>query len=118
MGLSIVVGHLTAMQDDKEGAEWFREDMQRLTPMLQSQGLQPHVEPETCPVFSTDLGSYSELHTLRRLAAHLNLKGSLPEPGGDGAGDDPILKKYHNLVGPSIASSLRRLIGKKPIQVL
>ena len=40
---------------------------------------------------------YSGLHYLRRLAAHLALKGELPPPGDETASKDPVLGDYYKI---------------------
>jgi hypothetical protein len=85
MGLSINVGFLADLNGHEEGAQWFRDDMQRLNQIPISSGLQPHMELEDCPPWSADMFGYSGIHYLRRIAAHLNLRGSLPETSGESA---------------------------------
>lgn len=96
MGLNIEVGYLADMlQNDEEGAEWFRENTARLNAFLGRHGFKPHVEPERVEVFSADMHGYSGIHYLRRVAAHLSLRGSLPEPGDSKASDDPVVQQYY-----------------------
>jgi hypothetical protein len=97
MGLSVEVGHLANMLDDEQCADWFREDMARLNIYLPAVGLAPHQEPEDCDLFSYDLFGYTGLLYLRRIAAHLELRGALPPPGDEDAPRDPILEEYAEL---------------------
>jgi len=118
MGLSIEVGFLTDMLSaDEEGAEWFRNKIANLNAHLTSCGLPAHTEPEACPVYSADMFGYSGIHYLRRIAAHLHLRGVLPPPGGQDASKDPTLEEYYAQIGsgPKI-SIFGRLFGKKPPQ--
>jgi hypothetical protein len=112
MGLSLEVGVLAGLSEhDPKGAEWFREDLRKLNGLLKQAGLSPHAEPETCPIFSVDMIGYAGLHYVRRLAAHLELRGELPDPGDDDAGNDPVLLKYYKLLNsPHVFS---RLLGRK-----
>jgi hypothetical protein len=115
MGLSIQVGYLADMlTNDEEGAQWFREDLSRLNSYLQSLGMPEHVEPEDCPTFSADMWGYSGLHYLRRSAAHIDLRGSLPEPGESDAGRDGVLQAYYNALNNPAPSLLSRILGKRP----
>lgn len=116
MALTLEVGYLADMlKVDMEGAKLFRNEMDKLTPFLKSSGLKPHAEPEECPVWSAEMFGYSGLHHLRRLAAHLNLKGSLPAPGGQDAAKDPVLNKYFNLSDKAKRSLMARMLGRKKI---
>ena len=58
---------------------------------------------------------YSGLHYLRRIAAHLNIRGALPEPGGEDVPEDRVLKEYYALAGASGRSFFDRLFGRKSI---
>lgn len=82
MGLALVVGHLAdQIENDPEGAEWFRNDMQKLNSFLATQNLPPHIEPEKCEVYWCSMLGYSGLHYLRRVAASLALQSKIPKPG-------------------------------------
>lgn len=113
MGLSIEVGFLADMLSaDEEGAQWFRGELIRLNSFLQSSGLSAHVEPEQCPIWSADMLGYSGLHCLRRLAAHIDLRGSLPEPGGNDSADDRTLNRYYKLWDDRTPTFVARMLGK------
>lgn len=115
MGLAIEVGYLADMlANDDDGAKWFDEEMQKLNPVLSSLGLNPHVEPRDCPVFSAEMFGYSGLHYLRRIAAHLNLRGKLPPPGDDQSAKDPVVEEYYALLASPKQSLLDRLLGRRP----
>jgi len=117
MGLSIEVGILAdLLENDEEGAQSFIEEMNKLNPFLVSCGLRAHTEPEQCPVFSADMLGYSGLHYLRRIAPHLNLRGSLPAPGGDDAAHDPILDEYYQLLNAPRPGLFGALIGRKQVR--
>ncbi len=101
MGLAVEVG-LIAFEVENGGVD---EDLQaefdRLSDFLVANGLRPHNEPEICETISFGMHGYADLHYLRRLAAHLDLNGSIPEPGGAGGAEpseDPILQKYFDAV--------------------
>ena len=116
MGLAITVGYLADMlENDEEGAAWFREEMQKVNLLLTKLGLRPHAEPEDCSVFSVDMFGYSGLHYLRRIAAHLNLRGTLPSPGDVNAAKDPIISEYNSLLDARRPSFLGRLFGGRRI---
>ena len=116
MGLALEVGVLADLiENDKEGADWFREDMERLNPFLESNGLQAHIEPEQCEVWSCDMFGYSGLHYLRRIAAHLDIRGTLPHPGDENASADPALTEYFDSVGSATRGVLSRLLGRRNV---
>lgn len=99
MGLALEVGFLADMlENDEDGAEWFETDIDKLNGFIKSQGLKPHEEPREFEVFSCQMHGYSGLHYLRRIAAHLDLKGKLPEPGDENASSDPVLEEYSDIV--------------------
>lgn len=102
MGLSVEVGYLSdLLSADEDGAKSFLEEIAVLNTYLSSCGLVPHQEPESCEVYSADMFGYSGLHYLRRIAAHLELRGKLPEPGDRDASKDPVLENYFDLVNSS-----------------
>jgi hypothetical protein len=76
MGLDISVGYLAKLnQRYPDSAEAFREEIQRLNVILSQYGLEAHREPEHLPEFRLraeyDGFSYSLLHYLRRIYAHV-----------------------------------------------
>ena len=96
MGLCLEVGILADLRDnDEEGYHYYRGQFRGLNSDLQRAQLPEHLEPEDCEVWSCEMFGYSGLHYLRRLAAHLDLTGQLPRPGGDDASKDPLLERYH-----------------------
>jgi hypothetical protein len=115
MGLSVVVGYLSeVIYFDEEAAAWFREQMERLNDYLASVGLSPHNEPEQYVGFECEMCGYSGLHYLRRIAAHLDLRGKLPPPGGENASKDEVIEEYYRLAGQNEASLLGRLFRRAP----
>lgn len=101
MGLAIAVGMLSDLvENDAEGAEWLREELQSANALLVDQNYPAHVEPETrLPESSRcalDSYPYSFLHYLRRMYAHVardpNWK---PQEVGEGEdpSDDPVLEE-------------------------
>lgn len=112
MGLAIEVGILADLTEhDPEGAETFRNQFALLNEFLSARGMQPHVEPLTCEVWSSAMYGYSGLHYLRRLAAHLDLAGQLPTPGGPKASEDPVLTDYYRWFGRAEPTWSARLFG-------
>lgn len=114
MGLNLSVGYLADLtENDEEGAEAFREDLGRLNKFLAKAGLAAHREPEQCEGFSCDMYGYSGLHYLRRIAAHLDLRGELPIPGGKDASKDPVMDEYYQLATNEKPGFLSRIFGPK-----
>jgi hypothetical protein len=96
MGLCLEVGILADLRDnDEEGYHYFRSQFKGLNSDLQHAKLPTHAEPEDCEVWSCEMFGYSGLHYFRRLAAHLDVGGQLPPPGGDDASKDPVLERYY-----------------------
>jgi len=95
MGLSIEVGILADLiENDEEGAAHCRQEFATLNKYLASVHLPQHSEPEKVRVWSTSMFGYSGLHYLRRIAAHLDASGKLPEPGDTNSAQDPMLVHY------------------------
>jgi hypothetical protein len=117
MGLSLEVGYLVDMlQNDEEGAEWFQSELKKLNGYLISKNLVAHVEPIDCEIFSHDMYGYSGLHYLRRFAAYLDLRSSVPPPAKDVHGKDPVIQEYFDLAEkkkPSVISLLFAKARKK-----
>ncbi|MBK8465826.1 MAG: hypothetical protein IPL32_08345 [Chloracidobacterium sp.] len=102
MGLAISVGILAdEMENDPEGADWVREEIEQINLVLSERKLPAHVEPESFPSLTTrgTMGGfpYSFLHYLRRFYAHVTADSSqLPTPlieGQDPIDDDPYYKQ-------------------------
>jgi hypothetical protein len=73
MGLSIFVGMLADHgENDREGCE-----------LLAEAGVPAHTELERCASWDAEMFGDSGLHDLRRLAVHLELRGTLPPPGDE-----------------------------------
>jgi hypothetical protein len=100
VGLAVEVGIVADLRlNDEEGAAYFRELFGRLNGWLPSQNLQPHIEPETlggASGYSAGMYGYSGLHTLRRIAAYLQLHDGLPEEAAirDAAKDEVVEAFY------------------------
>jgi hypothetical protein len=95
MGLSLQVGLLAdLLQHDKESATILQRQLGDLNRHLESVGISLHREPEECEVWSADMFGYSGLHTLRRIAAHLDAGRSLPTPGDSDNSQDTIADAY------------------------
>lgn len=116
MGLAILVGSYTEeLEHDQDAPCGIHDDMPALNAFLQSSGLNPHSEPHQCPVWSTHNGSYGNLHYLRRMAAHINLRGSLPGPGSKDTLDDPVIREYYALIDAPPIKLFDKLRGKRPL---
>jgi hypothetical protein len=107
VGLAICVGISSDIrEDDPEYVEYFEQQLAAVNDILESFGLPGHVEPadlEDERTFECELPDYSGLYHLRRLAAHLALKGELPPPGDEDAADDPVLNDYYKIFDASFA---------------
>jgi hypothetical protein len=119
MGLSLVVGYLAGMDlNDEEGAQSFRDELARLNDFLASVGIAAHEEPAELPfreVFSCQMHGYSGLHYLRRIAAHLDLRGELPPPGAEDSSKDKVMEQYYRLAERGQRGFLGRLFtGTSP----
>lgn len=113
MGLSLEVGILPELKAyDEEGYRYSLDQFRALNQCLAQAGLAQHVEPDQVEGgFACDLGSYSHLHHLRRLAAHLALGKPLPPPTDDDATKDPVVAAYYEPPRPGL---LARLLGRAP----
>ena len=101
MGLVICVGFAAGGEEaDSEYREYFEQQLEAINGVLESFGLPEHREPldiEDERTVEFEMYGYSGLHYLRRLAAHLALKGELPPPGDDAAESDPVLNDYYRI---------------------
>jgi len=98
LGLALSVGALADLiENDEEGAAWFREDIAKLNVVLAKAALAPHDEPTETDILSASTYGYSGLHYLRRCAAHLQRYGQIPSqwPTEDPI-HDPDLSQYGN----------------------
>jgi hypothetical protein len=81
MGLALEGGILADLREnDEEGYEHFRSQLDALNQVLQQADLPAHREPEDCDVWSGDMFGYSGLHYLHRVAAYLDSTGRRPSP--------------------------------------
>ena len=107
MGLVICVGLPSEVREsDPEYLEYFDGQVEAVNGVLDSFGLPEYQEPfdiEDERTFECDMYGYSGLHYLRRLAAHLALKGELPAPGDETAASDPVLNDYYKIFDASFA---------------
>jgi hypothetical protein len=114
MGLALEVGILADLREnDEEGYEYFKSQLDALNRYLKQANIPVHTEPEDCEVWSGDMPWYSGLHYLRRLAAHLDSTGRLPSPGDDNSSNDPVLEQYYQAADGANASFMSRLLGKR-----
>lgn len=113
MGLAIEVGYLADVSTaDEEGVAWFRQELQILNAYLASIRMAPHSEPEECETFSCGMYGYSGLHLLRRVAAHLDLRRQLPEPGDYKHSNDGVQDEYYRQFDHRQPGILGRLFGR------
>lgn len=99
MGLGLDVGVLVNCQTEyPEGYEELTHQFDLINILLTKNGLPQHTEPEDIPTFDCSMGSYSNIHYLRRIAAHLLVNDQMPEPILRGPADDPILDRYYSKV--------------------
>jgi len=107
MGLAICVGIPPEVREsDPEYLEYFERQMEVINGVLESFGLPEHKEPldlDDERTVECEMYGYSGLHYLRRLAAHMALKGELPPPGDEDAGSDPVLSDYYKIFDASFA---------------
>jgi len=112
MGLSIFVGILADQREsDVEGYQHYKGQLELVGALLARAGLPAHHEPESCATWEAEMFGYSGLHTLRRVAAHLELRGAIPPPGDDASANDPALGQYLD-IATGTPRGLRRLLGK------
>ncbi|HVK77847.1 MAG TPA: hypothetical protein VM734_31290 [Kofleriaceae bacterium] len=112
MGLNISVGALAdELENDPEGKEHLREQLGLVNVVLAKAGLPAHAEPERCEGWGAEMFGYSGVHYLRRIAAHLELRGTLPGPGNSDASKDPVVAAYYD-IATGTARGLKRLLGK------
>jgi hypothetical protein len=107
MTLDLVVGALVGFeQRDVAGYNRARSQFDAVSNWFRQLGLPQYREPDNCDELSLRVGPYSYIHYLRRMAAHLTIRGELPSPGDDNASKDPYLKQYvdrafnENKIGP------------------
>jgi hypothetical protein len=107
VGLAICVGIPSEVREsDPEYLEYFDGQVEAVNGVLDSFGLPEYQEPfdiEDERTFEFDMLGYDGLHYLRRLAAHLALKGELPPPGEGDAASDPVLNDYYRIFDASFA---------------
>jgi hypothetical protein len=98
MGLAIDIGLFAGLDEDEDGLEWRRENLEAINRVLVAANLPPYDEPTTvnqdsradCPSFP-----YSILHYLRRVAAKRRLDPSFvarPLPEGTDPSEDPAIE--------------------------
>jgi hypothetical protein len=113
MGLTVVVGlyarNLAEGEDDKEILD---EPFNQLNELLIENGMPSHSEPRSIPndeYFEAGMWGYNGVHALRRLAAHLSIKGQLPRPAEYGAySDDPVYVEFNHIHEQYLESPLSK----------
>jgi hypothetical protein len=100
MGIGVTVGILADMlklraEGEEEGYARYASDFEQINVVLAHYGHALHNEPLSCPIGSWDLFSAANLHSLRRVAAHLDRYGKLPDEDSESSSRDPVLKEYY-----------------------
>jgi hypothetical protein len=114
MGLTLEVGILADLREnDLEGYQRYRNQFELLNEYLEKAGLPSHHEPEKCEVWSCEMYGYSGLHYLCRIAAHIDLTGTLPSVGNKENLDDLFLKNYYKYAENRNANLLAKLFQPK-----
>lgn len=94
MGLNVMVGYPFDLDDEVDRRSAIAMcDLVRAT--LAGAGLPDWPEPVLGRQTDADMG-YSDLHYLRRVAAHILLEEGLPQPGDRDSADDPALSAVYN----------------------
>jgi hypothetical protein len=113
--LALEVGILADLKDnDPDGFEYHAGAISRVNTFLASRGLRQHSEPASCEVWSGEMLGYSGLHDLRRLAAHVDSKGGLPEPSTGDSSEDETLAAYFASVEGKRPPLISRLLRSGP----
>lgn len=117
MGLTVSVGVIVPARFNGDRPDVYAEQTGRfcsivtcLNRHLADRGLPTHSEPISIDGRPLDLrlGAYSNLHALRRIAAHLWYRGRLPTPEPDGPpADDPALLEYQAAIEEHVRGGLR-----------
>lgn len=107
MGLTVCVGlPRETREGDPEYVEYFDGQVEAVNGLLEAFGLSEYREPfdiEDERTFECELYGETGLHYLRRVAAHLALKGELPPPGDEEAEGDPVLDDYYRIFDAAFA---------------
>jgi len=102
VGLDVTVGALIGLEAlDAEGFSYRQGQFARVNRALEAADLPPHTEPDVAgggAPWSCRMWSYSGLHYLRRVAAHLWASEGLPPPGDHDARNDPLLDRCYSLL--------------------
>lgn len=115
MGLTLVVGFLAELREhDPDGADELSGQFTTMNRYLESTNQALHQEPKTCSVWSADMFGYSGLHTLRRLAAHLDAGMPMPPPGDRSSSGDAVLERYFEEEVGQPAGWLAKLFQRRP----
>lgn len=100
MGLTVAVGlYAQNLAEDGDDADFLDEPFEMLNMVLAEQGMAPHAEPRSIAhdrYFEAPMWGYGGLHALRRLAAFLVLKGTLPPVGAsyESYANDPVAEQF------------------------
>lgn len=97
MGLSIVVGILPELKkNDPADLDYFHDQFRRVNQALHHAHVAEHKEPEEADgvPWIFDMKGFKTLHYLRRLAAYLCLRDTLPSPGDEDCSTDPINEQW------------------------
>lgn len=105
MGLSISVGLLTELDDDPETLEYYTNVFAEMNEVLEEEGQPRHEEPVTLPELSNRAGledfSYSSLHFLRRVFAHVENDSdwkAVPVDEGEDPSEDELVEEESDML--------------------
>lgn len=101
MDLKITVGILTRIKNkgDYQGFKYLQSVFSAINQALANEELPTYREPANLKrTWSVKL-KCSYIHYLRRLAAHISLRNSLPEPSLDDPAADPCYREYLETMG-------------------
>ncbi|BAC90636.1 hypothetical protein [Gloeobacter violaceus] len=101
MGLGLEVGILADLKTetvDEEGYEYFRNQFDLLNALLNKNNLPAHNEPEDVPIFTCGMYGYGGLHYLRRIAAHLLVNGTVPDPCVENPTGDLVYQECYDAI--------------------
>jgi hypothetical protein len=97
VGLDVSVGVFTLFEEDDEYRSELVAQFKAINDRLALNNLPLHMEPQTPATnFTCQMWGYSGLHTLRRIAAHLQKADSVPPPLGKDDSEDPVMKAYYD----------------------
>lgn len=99
--LDICVGILKEFEavGEEEGREYYTDLFAAVNQALVKEKLPEHSEPVDLKETWSGRVRFSQIHYLRRFAAHLVIKGKIPQPTAAEATDDPVVIEYYDKFG-------------------